>query len=127
LEGLRPHAPVLIPALLAFGAVSLAVPRMRRGWAQFAGGTRLRRFIGIVAVTLAWGGSAYAYTAWYGQAHLPDRLMLIALAGLVVWRPLFVLPFACAFWTIVWQFNAPALGFTALVADFRPLVHTLTL
>ncbi len=32
-----------------------------------------------------------------------------------------------AFWPVIWQFDAPRLGFQNLVADFRPLVNILTM
>jgi hypothetical protein len=77
-------------------------------------------------MTLAWAGVGYAYNAWYGQAHTADRLLLALCAVLVWWRPAFVLPFLLVFWPIVHQFDAPSLGFSVLVAEFRPVAHVLT-
>ncbi|MEO8257696.1 MAG: hypothetical protein ABI868_10175 [Acidobacteriota bacterium] len=127
IEGLRQNGSVAVAVIVGVAVLLVAVPRLRQGWTQFDGGARLRWFVGTIAAILAWAGSAYAFNAWYGQPHLADRAALIVLAGLVWWRPAFALPFAAAFWAIIWQFNYPALGFQTLEAEFRPVVNTLTL
>ena len=127
IEGLRQHGGPGVAVILGGAVLLLFVPRLRQDWTQFDGGRRLRWFIGTIAAILAWAGSAYAFNAWYDQPHLADRAALIVLAGLVWWRPVFALPFAAAFWAVIWQFNYPALGFQTLEAEFRPVVNTLTL
>jgi hypothetical protein len=119
--------PALIPGLALYSVLLLAVPRLRQGWSQFEGGAALRWFVGALVVMLAWAGAGYAYNAWYDRFHLFDRAAIVLLAALVFWRPWFVLPFIVALWPVLWQFQAPRLGFQVLVADFRPLINVLTL
>jgi hypothetical protein len=119
--------PALIPGLAVYSVLLLAVPRLRQGWSQFEGGASLRWFVGALVVVLAWAGAGYAYNAWYDRFHGFDRVAIVLLAALVFWRPGFVLPFVVALWPVLWQFQAPQLGFQVLVADFRPLVNVLTL
>ena len=116
---------LLVSGLVILGLLLILSPRLRQGWHGLEGGRALRWFVGGLAVVLAWSASAYAYNAWYDHAHLFDRAALVALAALVFWRPVFVLLFVPAYWAVIWQFDAPALGFYILIADFRPLVSVL--
>ncbi len=129
------HESILFECLKRGGGVLMAglallftiYPRLRQGWTQFEGGAPLRWFVGALATILAWAGSAHAYNAWYDQPHTFDRLFLIVLAALVFWRPIVALPFAGAFWAVIWQFDHPSIGFQSAQAQFTPIVNTLTL
>jgi hypothetical protein len=119
------HGIELFGGLAVYLLLVLAVPRLRDDWEAVEGGVPLRFFVGGLAIVLAWSGAGYAYNAWYDQAHLADRAILVVLAALVWWRPAFVFPFVLVYWTLMWQFDFPALGFPVLVAEFKPLAQTL--
>lgn len=81
--------------------------RILGGWSDAEDGTALRWLIvaacGIAALSLA----AYPYNAYFDQAHLMDRVLLGALWGGIIWRPLFALPFAVVASAMGGQFQIP--------------------
>lgn len=79
----------------------------RGGWNHLHFGHWLRFMVGVVAGLLAWMFSTYAFNYYYGQSHLPERLLLIGLALLLLWRPLFVFPFLAVLISVVTQFDYP--------------------
>jgi hypothetical protein len=70
-------------------------------------GTALRWLIAATSGTAALALSAYPYNAYFDQAHLVDRLLLVALWGALIWRPVFALPFAAVASAIGEQFQVP--------------------
>jgi hypothetical protein len=122
------HRPTLLIAGMILGVLLLIfIPRMRRGWSQFAGGKSLRWFVGGLVLVLGWAGAGQAYNSWFDQGYLADRALLVVLAALVFWRPLFVFPFVALFWLMIWQLNYPSLGFGIQLAEFRPVANVLVL
>ena len=114
LLGLLSRHPVL-PTVVALGMLVVlgfpagrsAVIRVFDGWGEVEGGTRLRVLIGFITGIAAWTGSTYAYNAWFGHTHGWDRLFLLTLWALSLWRPVFLLPFAVAFAAVLAQFEIP--------------------
>ena len=94
-------------------------------WSELEQGAVLRLFVAVPTVVLAWAFATYDYNLYFDQAHLLDRLALVAFAALVFWRPLFVLPFALAAVAIIWQFNYPISSYS--VAEQFLLVRVLLL
>lgn len=101
---------VLVQRLLEVGMIVLAI-RYRRElfvpWGRLEGGRSLRILVGAIAGILAWAFATYDVNLLAGQTHLADRLSLLALAALVVWRPAFVLPFVVGVVVMATQFHLP--------------------
>ncbi len=112
---LRLFRPRLLPSyalslVLLAALVSLAVlrrPRLLVSWSELGGGRVLRALAGVAGLILAWVCSTYDYNLFFDQAHLLDRLALIAFAALLLWRPVFAGPFALLAAAILWQFHYP--------------------
>lgn len=99
--------------------------RFLRRWGEIDQGSVLRVVIGVAALVLGWAYSTYAYNYAFAQTHMADRLALVALAILTIWRPLFALPTALAVVAIVGQFFEPLGGYS--VAEQFMLVRVLLL
>ena len=96
---------LLTAALLLFRFRSVGHP-----WHEYQFGRELRVFITLVALVCAWAFSTYDYNLYFDRAHTLDRLLLVALAVLIYWKPVFIFPFALLLYTIVWQFDYPLVG-----------------
>ena len=70
-------------------------------------GKELRLVAAPLIVYLTWQSSLYSHNFVLGQAHLTDRLVIVALAILVLARPAFLLPFTIQTRLIVSQFEFP--------------------
>ena len=106
-------------ALLMVAALALVLLRTRSlgaSWTEFDGGPKLRVFIGLIVVLLAWVFVTYEYNFYFGQRHGLDRLLLILLTLLAIWRPFFVLPFVFVLLPVIQQFNHPIGGFSGAQA-----------
>ena len=78
---------------LVLGAVLGRLPAWARRWTDLETGRSLRWLIvGVTALT-AWTFATYDLNLYANQDHHLDRLLLVALAVGVWWRPGFVLPF----------------------------------
>ena len=99
--------------------------RIRARWAELDEGEVLRVLVAAPTIVLAWAFATYDYNLYFDQAHLFDRVALLALAALVLWRPVFVRPFAVSAVSIVWQFNYPVTPYS--VAEQFLLVRVLLL
>jgi hypothetical protein len=77
------------------------------GWSAVENGAALRWLIGVVTGIATWVLAAYPYNAYFDRLHLADRLLLVLLWAALVWRPLFVIPFALAASAIAHQFQIP--------------------
>ncbi|MDJ0754648.1 MAG: hypothetical protein QNJ45_14075 [Ardenticatenaceae bacterium] len=94
--------------LLAVFTGGLAIYRWGFGsWGALHDGKIFRFLIGGVALILAWWFATLDVNLYFGQAHIIDRLLLIALALLVMWRPVFVLPFLLVLLPFNAQFHYP--------------------
>ncbi|MEZ4423533.1 MAG: hypothetical protein R3E98_08995 [Gemmatimonadota bacterium] len=116
------------PAAAAAGLVGLVacalVPRLRAdtarlfdGWRSVEDGPAVRALVGVLTAVPTWAWSTYATNAWFGQAHVLDRLMLVGLWALALWRPLFLLPWAVALAAVLSQFDLPLAQFSWTEAD----------
>ncbi|MBI5302117.1 MAG: hypothetical protein HY868_08275 [Chloroflexi bacterium] len=94
--------------LLLFGV--LVITRFRalaRPWRDLEHGAELRALIGLLAGIYAWTFAAYDYNFYFNQGHWLDRAWLIGFAVLILWRPIFLLPFLALAFTLIWQFDYP--------------------
>jgi hypothetical protein len=109
----RPTAAIAGLVLIAF-VIAIAVRRrtLRSRWSDFAYGNQLRILIAVVAFLLAWRSGTYEYNAYFDQFHLIDRILLPLVAILLIWRPVFVLPFLWILLPIMQQFNHPIGGYS---------------
>ena len=98
---------------------------LRAPWSRLEQGALLRLMVVIPTLLLAWDFATYDYNLYYDRSHLVDRLALGALGGLVLWRPVFVLPFAVMAVAVIGQFNHPIGGYS--VAEPFLLVRWLLL
>lgn len=99
--------------------------RSSANWRQISD-DRIPQLLTCVAVgILAWAYSTYSYNAYFDQSHISDRLALVGCGALVVWRPVFVLPFAVLVVGIATQFYYPIGGYS--VAEQFMLVRVLLL
>lgn len=115
-----------IGMLAIVGTVVVArFDRVREAWSGLEDGALLRLLVAVPTLLLAWAFATYDYNLYFDQAHLFDRLVLLVLAVLVLWRPAFVLPFVVLAVAIIWQFTHPIGGFS--VAEPFLLVRWLLL
>jgi hypothetical protein len=77
------------------------------GWDAVEDGAALRWLIGAVTGIATWVLAAYPYNAYFDRLHLADRLLLVLLWAALLWRPLFVIPFAIVASAIAHQFQIP--------------------
>jgi hypothetical protein len=100
--------------------VFLATTSLGPRWEQLEQGHRLRLLTVVVAAALAWEWATYGYNFYFDRAHALDRLVLVALLPLVVWRPVFTWPFLIALLPILWQFGYP-IGGSSVAAPVLPV------
>jgi hypothetical protein len=96
-------------------------------WAVFEQSAALRLLICVITFVTAWAYSTYSYNFYFDQGHYADRLLLISLAILVWWRPVFVIPYTALLMCILGQFNYPLTDQASLLASFNLLLHALQL
>jgi hypothetical protein len=82
-------------------------------WASFQAGSALRAVVVLMALVLAWAYGTYDYNLYFDRGHHFDRLLLVAFACLIVWRPVFVLPFLLVLLVILRQFDHPIGGYSS--------------
>lgn len=107
--------PMSLLTLALLGAGLLGGIRTRSlgpAWAAFDGGGALRAFIAVVACVLAWACGTYDYNLYFDQGHHGERLLLFAFAGLLIWRPVFVLPLVLVLLVVLRQFHLPIGGYS---------------
>ncbi len=115
-----------VPVLLALwgialwrtGSFGLRWPGFERGWS-------FRLPVGAAVVLLTWWFSTYEYNLFLDRAHLFDRLVLILLGALTLWRPVFAVPWLLVVTTIIQQFQYPIGGYS--VAEQYQLVRVVEL
>lgn len=115
---------VAVPLALVTALV-LVRRRLWARWVDLDPDRIVGRFVAVSTVLLAWAFSTYEYNLYFDQPHVLDRLALVVLAGLVVWRPIFVLPFVAQVVAIAWQFTHPIAGYS--VAEPFALARILLL
>ena len=110
--------------LAVIGGVLLVKARSN-GWERTRMSWCIRVLIVGIAATLGWKYSCYEYNYFFDQAHVLDRLLLLALAVLVWFHPAFTLLFFVELLFIIEQFNHPLKGYSW--TDKRPLMDILIL
>jgi len=98
---------VTAPYLLVAGIIGALFffKRLWVSWQQFENGTLLRNLIVFLGFLLAWRNAFYPYNYFLDQAHIVDRAVLLLMAVLMFWRPIFVLPFLAILLVIIGQFK----------------------
>ena len=84
--------------------------RLWRNWSKEM--QSIRVLVGVVCLLLAWWFATYDYNLYFDQGHYVDRILIIGLALLVIWKPGFVLPFLLVLLPVLWQFNYPIGGYS---------------
>ncbi|HSJ62554.1 MAG TPA: hypothetical protein VK922_01490 [Gemmatimonadaceae bacterium] len=103
---------VVVLALIADGRLARwaglrRISSIASGWNAVEDGAALRWFVGGVTGIATWVLAAYPYNAYFDRLHLGDRLLLVLLWAALLWRPLFVIPFAIVASAIAHQFQIP--------------------
>ena len=100
--------PLLEVLIIALLVAALAWFRdLMEPWSAWDDGATLRFVVGMTASALAWWFATSDVNLFLGRTHLVDRLLLVALAAAVWWRPVFVLPFLVVLVTFDAQFRLP--------------------
>ena len=103
---------VCVGGLLA--VASVRYPRFWRNyralwhpWTALSDGGALRAVVGLIVFLATWLVATHDYNLFYDQGHALDRLILIALAALTYYRPVFVLPLVVMLLGVFHQFSYP--------------------
>lgn len=78
-------------------------------WSRYEGGRPLKWFLFFLTVILCWLFTTYTYNFYYGQSHLLDRLILLALSLAVLINPVFLFLFFTLAVVIISQFHYPTI------------------
>ncbi len=78
-----------------------------RGWSELDHGRALQLLIGGLVLVFAWTFSTYDVNLYFDRTHIADRVLVVALAGLVCWRPVFLFLFLPLLLAVIWQFEQP--------------------
>ena len=98
------RSPVFLLFFLLFTAASFAHPG-RLQWKTYG---RIAQVITFTAVgIMAWSYSTHGYNLYVDQAHVPDRLLVLALALGVALHPGFIAPYSCVLLLSMSQFLYP--------------------
>ena len=132
------HSPVLVIEVLArlgpllgIGLSAIAVVLLKYGglfdrWESIETGRHVRWVIVIVVAALAWFFATLPYNHYYDQAYTLDRILIVALVPLIVWRPMFVYLFVLLAYAFLWQLDQPQLSAGASFPHKVHLLHVLT-
>lgn len=77
-------------------------------WTTFTQGKSIRFFVSFAAALLAWNYATNDYNLFFDQAYHADRLLLVLMLPLIIWRPIFVLPFLTITIPVIAQFDVLA-------------------
>ena len=94
-------------AVLARSAVRRRLAGVAAGWDAVEEGSALRWLVGAITGVAALSLAAYPYNLYLDEAHLGDRLLVVALWGALLWRPILALPFALVAGAVAHQFQQP--------------------
>lgn len=103
---------VVLTAIAVLVLLALRWKLISTPWSSFEGGTEIRILIVSCILALTWAHTTYSLNYFYDQSHLIDRLIILIFAILVMWRPIFVLPFLLITLPIVHQFREPLRVYT---------------
>lgn len=122
---LRQSAFAVPVLLLLWGLVVWRTRSVGLRWPGFERGWSFRLPVGVCIVFLTWWFSTYDYNLYFDRGHWLDRMLLVALAGLALWRPVFAVPWIFLVATIMTQFYYPIGGYS--VAEQFQLVRVVEL
>ena len=113
------------------GLILLFVTRAYRlRWSDLDAGRNMRLLAIVMGTVLAWKFSTYGPNLYFGEWHLFDRVLLVALVPLLWWRPVAVVPFLIVLLGIQAQFRAvmPVYGWAleSLLVQILILVAVVT-
>ena len=94
-------------------------------WTDITHGERWRPWLLLLVTILLWTYTTYDYNLYFDQGHYWDRILVLALAAAVVWRPIFLLPFVLLVTALATQYDYPIGG--SSVAEQFVLVRILIL
>ena len=103
---------LLADRLLARSAVRRRLADVAAGWDAVEEGRALRWLVGAITGVAALTLAAYPYNLYLDRAHLGDRLLVVALWGALLWRPILALPFAVVAGAVAHQFQLPLGSFS---------------
>jgi hypothetical protein len=106
------HGGALALAASIAALAALRGPLLWRRWSDLDRGGLLRVVIGGLALAFAWTFASYEPNFYFARTHAVDRALLIALALLGCWRPVFLLAFTPLLLAVVWQFEYPLGGYS---------------
>ena len=83
-----------------------------------------RIIVSVAAFSIAWPSVTGDFNLYLNQEHLLDRVVVIALLGLLWWRPAFVFPFLLCILPLIAQRDEPLQSYywTAHVLPLRVLI-----
>ncbi len=81
-------------------------------WPAFERGWTLAVPVGVPIVLLTWWFATYDYNLFLDQGHWSDRIVLVVLGALALWRPVFAVPWVLLIATIINQFFYPIGGYS---------------
>jgi len=113
------QAPVITVALLTIAIGTGLVVLILGSWERVSS-TEIRTFILIVAAIVVFRNVTYEYNYIYDQTHTFDRLALIAIFLLSIWRPVFLLLIPLATFCLQSQFQ-PDFGAYSLAQISMPI------
>jgi hypothetical protein len=94
---------LLLLALLALAARA----RLWQTWDRYQDLGRLRPVVLVVLLMVTWIAAGYDQNSFFGQSHGVDRVALVGLALLSMWRPGALLAFLWLAYALLWQFDEP--------------------
>ena len=100
-------AAIVLVAIPVFASGRRFLGRLFQSWSALSDGVGLCWFVAALTAIAAWTFSTHAYNSFFDQTHLLDRLILLGLWALLVWRPVFALPFALVLMATVNQLALP--------------------
>ncbi|PCJ86706.1 MAG: hypothetical protein COA57_05715 [Flavobacteriales bacterium] len=115
---------VFVPAFVfALLLLPLCLFYRKIKWNQIEAGNYFRWFVLAITAVLLWFLESYDYNYYIDNGHEADRLLLLVLALLVFYHPLFVSPFTVLALLFRSQFDFPVGGFPLF--DIRLLFDLL--
>ncbi len=96
-------------------------------WNQLEYGQTLKVFVCFLALLMTWFTTTLEFNYFFNQGYYADRIVLIVLALLSIWRPFFIVPQLLLIFLLLWQLNYPVLNFGSHFAHKLQVLHILNL
>ena len=120
-------APIIIVSLLLV-AIGLAYfSKNITHWDALQCGRQLKIFITTLTLIIAWTIGTLAYNYYFHQGYYFDRILLLILALLTIWRPIFILPFLLLAYVFLWQLAEPNIGAQSIFIHKFHVLRILTI